>query len=517
MIEWLIKNGTVVDGTGSPWFRADVAVAGGRIVQVATEIDEPAECVHDADGQVVMPGIIDIPSHTDRTIAEHNRAETAVRQGITTQAVGTCGSSPVPTRQDGEEDSWSSFAELFADLESRGIGINIAPFVGHGAVRGSVMGAEGDGGERVDPSQSEMEKMCELVREARRDGCFGVTTGLQYAPGRNARTAEVSELMRAARPAVHMTHMRDQQSGIREAVGESIQVTRDSGCRTVISHLKMPREQWGWSREILSMLDEAREEGLEVLCDVYPWKYSGVGPLHKKVLPPWVHEDGIDAMVERLENPDIRDRIRHDIEHGVPGWTNSVKVRGWANHTVVFSLREDLHHRTILDIAEEAGSDPLDTACEIIRHDRGQTRACGNTMHEDDIARIMTHPLSMISTDSDALNGLPDEPIHPRGLATYPRLFGHYVREMSVLSLEEAVRKCTSLPASALGLGDRGLIRPGLCADLVVMDPAEVDYPGDFPDPLHFPRGIELTMVSGEAVIRDEEHTGRLPGEVLRA
>ncbi len=510
--DYLIRNGRVVDGAGGPWYRADIAIRDGRILEVRPRIDARAGIVIDARDQVVSPGIIDIHSHTDRTIMDNPRAETAVKQGITTQAVGTCGLSPAPSR-----DGWRSFRDFFTELRSR-IGINLAPFVGHSAIRRYVMGEEGSGGERPVPDNEELDLMTDFAREARLDGCFGLTTGLQYPVGRNARASEIVDLLNAASPAVYMTHLRDQQDQIMCALAEAVEITRSSlNSRTVISHLKLTRQQWGWSGRALELIGKARSEGLDVFCDVYPWKYSGIGLLHESVLPPWVYEDGIPAMIKTLETEAGRQRIRHNIETGLPEWTNSASMRGWGNHTIVYSFQGDLLDRSIGDIADHANKDPVDVVCDLVVSDRGLTRACNNTMDEDDLVAILKSPLSVISTDSTAVDGLPESVVHPRDVGTYPRLLGHYVAKRGIMSVEEAIRKCTSGPAGILGLSDRGLVRPGFWADLLVFDPSSIEYPGSYFDPRHSPRGIEMVMVNGQVVVDNGEHTGTLPGHVLRS
>jgi len=396
------------------------------------------------------------------------------------------------------------------------MGINMAQFVGHGAVREYVMGSEGEGGEKPVPSASELECMKNEVRKAMAAGCFGFTTGLQYPPGRNALTDELAALMQSAAPGIYMSHIRDQQHHIIEAVEEVIEIARRTNSRAIVSHLKTTKSgQWGWSSRILQMFEAARHEGIDILCDAYPWPYSGVNYMHKGILPPWVYEGGVDAMVALMREPSTRDRIRKDIQTGLPGWTNSVRVRGWANHTVVFSTDPDVQGKDLEALSVEFGKDAVDVVADLVIQDRGETRTCANTMSEDDVRRILAHPLCVISTDSTAHDGLSAGAAHPRNLGTYPRVFAKYVREEKLFSLEEAVRKCTFMPASVLGINDRGVLLPGTWADILVFDPHTIDYPGSFADPMHYPVGIDAVIVNGRIAVQDGEHTGVLAGTVL--
>ncbi|MDP2856798.1 MAG: D-aminoacylase [Bacillota bacterium] len=517
MLDILIKGGRIIDGTGNTWFRADIGVQDGRIVAIAAGMEAPAVRTVDASGRVVTPGVVDIHSHTDRTIYKHPRADTAVKQGITTTGVGHCGGSSAPHRSAVPGEDWVDFASFFRDVERQGLGINIAQCIGHGSVRALVMGPEGHGGEKPVPSEAELEQMKAAVTKGMAEGCFGMTTGLQYPPGRNAKTDEIAELMKKASPGLYMTHMREQSSKIVEGVNEAIEVTEKAACKGVISHLKMAGpEQWGWSAKILKQIEDARARGVDIQFDVYPWRYSGIGYLHQNVLPPWVYEQGLPEMLAILRDPAVRERIRRDIAAGIPGWTNSAKLRGWANHTIVYSNDTDLYEVNIQQLAERTGRDPVDAVCNLVISDEGWTRTCRNSMGDQDVKNLLTHPLAMVSTDSTASDGTPTGAVHPRNIGSYPRVFGYYVREQRVLTLEDAVRKCSLAPATALGLLDRGVLRLGAWADILVFDPETIAYPGTYADPVHFPVGLDLVIVNGRIAVEDGVHTGVLAGKVLR-
>ncbi|MDP2857693.1 MAG: amidohydrolase family protein [Bacillota bacterium] len=517
MFDILIKGGRVIDGTGNAWFRADVGIQDGRVVAVASGLEGPALRTIDASGRVVTPGVVDIHSHTDRTIYQHPKAETAVKQGITTTGVGHCGGSSAPHRTAVPGEDWVDFASFFCDVESKGLGINIAQCIGHGSVRALVMGPEGSGGERPDPTAEELEQMKTAVAQGMADGCFGLTTGLQYPPGRNAKTGEVVELMKAASPGLYMTHMREQTSKIVDGVNEAIEVTEKACCKGVISHLKVAGpEQWGWSSKILKQIEDARAREVDIQFDVYPWRYSGIGYLHRNVLPPWVCEGGPQGMLSLLRNPAARERIRQDIAVGIPGWTNSAKLRGWANHTIVYSTNPDLYEVNIQEFADHTGRDPVDAVCDLVIQDEGLTRTCRNSMSDADVKTLLAHPLAIVSTDSTATDGTPKGAVHPRNIGSYPQVFGYYVREQHVLPLEDAVRKCSSAPAAALGIHDRGVIRLGAWADILVFDPQTIAYPGTYADPVHSPVGLDVVIVNGRVAVENGVHTGALAGKVLR-
>lgn len=565
----VIAGGTVVDGTGNPAFRANVGIRAGRIVAIS-RTPLPGDRTVDAAGMVVAPGFIDPHSHSDSTLLAHPNALTSLRQGITTAAVGNCGLSPAPladwyrprveawlSNASGEavEAPWAGFGEWLETLEGWGVGINVVPFVGHNTVRALAMGVERaqrpeerEGGRRRVPTSEELERMCRLVRQSMEQGAFGLTTGLEYPPGRNALTDELAELCRVAAQfgGVHLSHPRGMGDTVIEATREVIEVTRRAGIPGNVAHLKaMGRENWG--RQVagaLSLIEKARAEGLEVTCDVYPYDYSAISNLSRHLLgPSFAHNEGasraqMEAMLAALrddeefsrlatrveerareEIEDNRRRMEEDAAYGITT-PNVWSYGGYPFLTIVHSPSfPELAGRSLADIGGLWATDSLRAAREILLADEGLTRVTGGPMSEEDVRAVLVHPTSMVSTDGSALDRFPEPEEglpHPRGIASYPRVLQRYVRQEGLLSLEQAVRKMTSLPAQVLGLPDRGLIRRGMSADLVVFHPGRVCESSTYGDPCRFPAGIEYVLVNGSVAVDGGEPTGVRAGQVLR-
>lgn len=544
MFDILIKDARIVDGTGNPWFRGNVVVNDGRIVTAGATGPVDAAQVIEARGQVLCPGFIDIHSHSDRSLVAHNKGLGSLQQGITTQVGGNCGHSLAPMREGADalsrlaedygygrlELNWQTFAEYLDWQEGLGVGINFVSLVGHGAVRRFVMGPEGEGGEQAEPSPGQLEEMRGEVAAAMTAGAYGMSTGLEYPPGRNARTAELVELCRvvAAHDGFHATHMRSegQAPGMEwwGAIVEAIETGRRAGVRVHISHLKSDqRGTWDKTEATLRLLDDARRNGVMVSADVYPWPYAAVGYLYE-VLPPALSADGLAPLLARLDDPEERARIRAQLVAGVAEWTNPATSFGWGAIGIVETGDPSQEGLSVEDLAQAGGVDPLDVCFDLLLRDKGLTRSSVGVMSEDNIARKLAHHLTAVSTDGFTLDTYPaakgpdaaPPKVHPRSLATYPRLFERYVRQRGVLRLEEAVRKSTSWPARIIGLRDRGLVAAGCAADLVVFDDDRLGEQGTFADPHHPPRGIGWVLVNGAVAVADGTPTGILAGRVLR-
>jgi len=535
VFDLLIKNGKIVNGTGNPWFKADIGIKNGKIEKIGRLDSADAEKIIDAEGLIVSPGFIDMHNHSDISVFFNPKLESTIRQGITTLVIGNCGSSLAPVNpatkdlfmkhieaflpSDAElEVTWNTFEEYLNKLEEIEMAANIAPLVGHGTVRIAVMGFDDR-----EPTAEELDEMKKLVAEAMEAGAFGMSTGLIYPPGVYSKTEELVELCKvvAKYGGIYTSHIRGEGGTLIEAVKEAIYIGEKAGVPVEISHHKAAgKSNWGKTKETLKLMEEARKRGVDVTCDQYPYR-AGMTSL-SAVLPPWVHVGGVEEMLRRLRDPKEREKIRRDIEQGLPGWENFVADCGWENiyiSSVVTEKNKHLEGKNVAEIAKIKGKDELDAVCDLLLEEEGRVTIVLFMMDEEDIVRVMKSPLQMVATDAWAVApygvlgaGKP----HPRFYGTYPRVLGRYVREKKVLTLEEAVRKMTSFPAQKLGLRDRGLILEGMWADIVVFDPAKIIDKATYQNPHQYPEGIEYVIVNGKVVIEKGEHTGVLPGKTLR-
>lgn len=529
----IIRNGKIVDGTGGPWFKADVSVRDGRIEGILPTIEGQADQTVDARGFVVCPGFIDTHTHSDGTILVDPGADSSIRQGVTTQIIGNCGCgfAPVnPVRRSMIEgyirrllpldvkSDWMTFREYMSKMGRLRFSTNIAPLVSHGAVRIAVMGFE----ERR-PTAEELGLMRLLVSEAMEAGAFGMSTGLIYPPCVYAQTEEISELCRvvAEHYGLFTIHMRGEGDTLIQSVIEAITIGKEAGVRTHISHLKAAgRTNWGKTREALWMLEEAREGGLEVTFDQYPYT-AGATPI-VTLLPPWAHEGGLDKLLMRLRDPKIRDKMR--IEMGEPGrgWENMAFSNGWENIfvTVLRSERSRAYEGKSMAEIREMRNDPdeFTTLCDVLLEEGGEGRINVFSQDEGEMKSVMGHRLQMVGSDGRSV--APHGPLsvgkpHPRFYGTFPRILGRYVRLEGVLRLEDAVRRMTSYPAQTFRIDNKGLIREGFDADLVVFDPDTVLDRSTYQEPHQYPVGIEYVIVNGEVVVEKGRHTGAAPGKFL--
>jgi dihydroorotase/N-acyl-D-amino-acid deacylase len=493
----LIKGGRVVDGTGAPWRRADVAVKGDRIVAALPRIDAPARRTVDAGGRVVAPGYIDVHVHGWPMILDAPTAENFVRQGVTTLVDGLDGESPVP------------LGDALAKVAALPPGVNYASLVGHGSIRMSVIGSENRA-----PTPAELDRMGQLVREAMREGAFGLSTGLIYAPGTFATTDEVVALARVAGElgGIHVSHMRDEAAAILDSVRETIQIGEEGRLPTQISHHKLVgRPVWGRSVDSLRLVEEARKRGVDVTIDQYPYTAS-LNSLESPLLPPGALGGGDEALRRRLADPTEREKIRMAVSERLQNAQGGGDPRNVRITACGFD--RTLEGRTLADILLGRGLEPtIANAAHLVLEitERGGASATFHALAEEDVERILASPFTMVASD-----GSVELPSHPRAYGTFARVLAVYVREKRLLSLEEAVRKMTSLPAARLGLGDRGLLRPGMKADLVVFDPATVRDRATFEKPRQYAEGVSLVVVNGQVVLDGDRMTGERPGRVLR-
>jgi dihydroorotase/N-acyl-D-amino-acid deacylase len=496
----LLKNGRIVDGTGSPWHTGDVAIRGDAIVRIAPSIDEPAARVVDVHGSVIAPGFIDIHTHARRGIDQVPTAPNYVRQGVTTVMEGPDGSSPIP------------LAPFLAHLASLKISLNIGSFVGQGSVRNAVIG---DVDRKATPE--EIQKMVGLVEQGMKDGAFGMSTGLFYVPGTFTPTAEVIELARAAGRygGIHESHQRDDAAKLLDSVNETIAIGEQGHLPTQISHAKVVgTANWGRSVDLLRLVDEARARGVDTTIDQYPYTASSTS-VAAALIPAWVLEGGRDATLKRLKDSGSREKAKA----GIVAMIRDERGGGDPKNVQFASCGFDpaLAGKTLADLTRARGLAPtIRNAAEVTMWivEQGGCQGIFHAMSERDLARILRHPATMIASDGEVPIFGRANP-HPRSYGTFARVLGVYVRERKVLTLEDAIRKMTAFPAARLGLTDRGVLRPGMKADVAVFDAERVRDTATYEKPHQYAEGFSHVIVNGQVVYENGEMTAARPGRVL--
>lgn len=526
----LFAGGRIVDGSGAPWFRGDVCVIGDRVAAVGNLAGRAAARRIDASKLTLAPGFIDMLGQSEYNVLVDPRAASKITQGITTEITGE-GQSIAPLNdrmiaagQDvwhryGVEPSWRDLAGYFSAFEKAKPTINLGTFVGAGGVRNLVIGES----ERA-ASSAELAAMEKAVAEAMEQGAFGLSSSLQYVPDRFASTEELIALAKVAARygGSYITHQRSEGDAIDASLDEVFRIAREAGLPAQIYHLKTScRKNWGRMAQILGRIEAARAEGLDVTADQYPYVAASNGL--DADLPLWVRDGGREKMVERLKDPAVRARIRRELVIDDPSWDNEYLCAGGAEGLLIASVvhpeLKKYEGRTIAQIAAEERKDPIDVIMDIVAADRGNSYQIMFIMSEDDVRTALRHPLVAMCTDSGASaeDGIfSEEKSHPRAWGSAARILGRYVRDEKLLPLEEAVRKMTSLPASRMGLVDRGLLRPGMYADLVAFDADEVRDVSTFADPLHYSAGIPFVAVNGQLVVDGGKITDARPGRPLR-
>jgi dihydroorotase/N-acyl-D-amino-acid deacylase len=498
----VIRNARIVDGTGNPWYRGDVAVKGSAIAAIATSIQGPAARVIDAQGQVVSPGFIDVHTHAIRGIFERPTADNYIRQGVTTVFEGL----------DGFGVGAPGTVKPFLDkLVATPRSINVGAFLGQGSVREAVVGLE-----NRKATTEEIGRMQQLVVQGMRDGAWGLSTGLFYVPGNFTPIEEVVELQKMVAPyrGVHMSHMRDEASGVVDSVKETIAIGELGGVPTHVSHHKtMGKAAWGRSLETLKLIDEARARGVDVTMDQYPYAASST-TIQAALLPQWAMEGGIKRASERVKDPAERAKIRAETARLIAterggGDPKNVQI-------VQCTWDESLNGKRLSEITQQRGLEPtLENAAETVMWmiEKGGCRGVYHAIGEEDIDRIMRHTATMIASDGEVATGR--GAIHPRSYGTFARVLGVYVHDRHVLTLEDAVRKMSSLPAQRVGLYDRGVLRPGLKADLVIFDPDKARDVATYDNPHQYAVGYHTVVVNGQVVYENGAMTSARPGAVL--
>jgi dihydroorotase/N-acyl-D-amino-acid deacylase len=528
----LISGGRIVDGTGGPWYRADVGLTGDRIVAIGDLSGVPAKTRIDATQLVVAPGFIDMLGQSEFNVLVDNRAASKITQGVTTEVTGE-GSSIAPVNDRMLEEAaasykhygvvadWRTLGEYFRRLDERTHpAINVATFVGAGGVRDYVIGRED---RRATPA--ELEQMKALVARAMEDGALGLSSSLQYVPDRFASTDELVELARVARQygGIYITHQRSEGLRIFESLDEVFAIAKRANIAAEIYHLKTAyKPSWGKMPEVLRRIEAARARGLDITADQYP--YTRASNNLDACLPVWVREGGADKMVARLKDPAQRERIRREMADATATtWENQWAGAGGGSGILVTAvLNPELKKyegMTVDEVGKQMGKDPRDALMDVVTADHGESACITSIMNEDDVKTALRSPLVSVGTDSGAkaIDGpMSESKSHPRGWGSFPRILGRYVRDEHLLRLEEAVRKMTSQPAARVHLDDRGILRPGMAADITVFDPATIRDLATFEQPAQYSIGVKYVLVNGRAVIFDGQITSERPGRALR-
>jgi N-acyl-D-amino-acid deacylase len=526
----VITNGHIIDGTGSPWYSGDVGIRDGRIAAIGVLSAEPRKRTIDAKNKVVAPGFIDMLGQSETTILVDPRLPSKVYQGITTEITGEGGSAaPLndsiiandrPAYQHYKIDpDWRTFRQYFARLEKQGMGINLASYVGATQVRRMVLG-DAD----VQPTPEQLEKMKALVRDAMRDGTIGVSTSLEYAPAPYAKTGELIALASEASKfgGIYATHVRSEGDAVLESVDEAIRIGREAHIPVEIWHIKVAgKANFGRMPDLIARIAKARAEGSDISADTYA--YTAWSNSMSAFVPPWAHDGGDAKMIERLKDPATRARVRKDMGTPSKDWDNEWdEISGPQDVTITLVQNPELKKfqgKRLSDIAKALNKDPMDTLFDLLIEDKGFTNVAVFGMSEPDVVLALQQPWVAVDNDSSGTSPegiLGEEHPHPRAYGTFPRVLRKYVREEKKLTLEDAIRKFTALPAQRMRFTDRGVLKQGTWADVVVFNPNTVRDVATFDDPNRFSEGMDFVLVNGTIVIENGKMTGMLPGKVLR-
>jgi len=527
----LITGGRIVDGSGAPWYRGDVGITGDRITAIGQLAGRHATSTIDATNLVVAPGFIDMLGQSEFNILVDGRAASKITQGITTEITGE-GSSIAPVNDrlaaavKAQYDRFKvvldfrTLGQYFARLEKQRPAINVGTFVGAGGLRAYVVGDS-----QREASASEIAEMQKLVEEAMTDGALGVSTSLQYVPGRFASTDELVALAQAARKhgGIYISHQRSESGQIIPSLDEVFTIAERANIPAEVWHLKTAyKANWGRMPEVLKHFDAARARGLDVTANMYPYDRASNGL--DACLPLWVREGGLDAMLARLKDPSLRDRIKRDMDDATAKdwenqWYGSGGGAGVMVSTVLDPALRQWEGKNLVEIGKAMGKDPRDAAMDLVIADRAETSVIISIMREDDVRLALANPIISIGTDSGArAEDVPysESKSHPRAWGSFPRVLGKYVRDEKLITLEDAVRRFTSRPAARVGITDRGLLRPGMKADVTIFDPAVIRDVSTFVDPTHYSVGIPHVLVNGKAVVSNGAITAERPGQPVR-
>ena len=526
----VITNGHIIDGTGSPWYFGDIGIRDGKIAAIGNLAAAPRTRTIDAAGKVVAPGFIDMLGQSELTILVDPRLPSKIYQGVTTEITGEGGSAaPLNDAIIGADHAgydhyhitpdWRTFREYFARLEKQGMGINLASYVGATQVRRMVLGDDDK-----QPTPEQLEQMKVLVRQAMRDGTVGVSTALQYAPAPYAKTEELIALAGEASKfgGIYATHMRDEGNRVLPAIDEALRIGREAHIPVEIWHIKVAgKESWGRMPEVVAKITAARADGLDVSANTYA--YAAWFNTMSAFIPPWAHDGGDAKLIERLKDPAMRQRIRKDLMTASADWQNEWQEIPSPASVLVCVVQNPkllpLQGKTLAEVATIWNKDPMDALFDLLIEDNAFTEVAVFGMSESDVVLALQQPWVSIDNDSEGTSPdgiLGQEHPHPRAYGTFPRILRKYVREEKKLTLEDAIRKFSALPAQRMRLTDRGVLKAGMWADVVVFDPATVRDLATFDNPNQLSQGMDYVLVNGVPVIDQGKMTGAKPGKVLR-
>ncbi|HST12373.1 MAG TPA: D-aminoacylase [Terriglobales bacterium] len=526
----VITNGHIIDGTGSPWYSGDIGIRDGRIAAIGTLSGASAKRTIDVHGDVVAPGFIDMLGQSEKTILVDPRLPSKIYQGITTEITGEGGSiAPLNDAIVAADKTvyahlkiapdWRTFRQYFARLEKQGMGTNLASYVGATQVRRVVLGDA-----NVQPSAAQLEQMKSLVRDAMHDGAIGVSTSLEYAPAPYAKTEEIIALAAEASKfgGIYATHMRSEGDAISASIDETVRIGKEAHIPVEIWHLKVAgKSNWHKMPEVVARINAARAQGVDVTADTYA--YPAWFNDFSAFIPPWAHDGGDAKLIERLKDPAARERIRKDMQTPSTQWDNEWQEISGPEAVIIGVVQNPkllpVQGKTLAEVAKLWNKDPMDTLFDLLIEDQIYTEVAVFGMSEDDVALALQQPWTSICNDSSGASTeglLGQEHPHPRAYGTFPRILRKYVREEKKLTLEDAIRKFSALPAQRVRLTDRGVLKMGMWADIVVFDPATIKDMATFADPNQLSQGMEYVLVNGAPVIDQGKMTGTLPGKVLR-
>lgn len=527
----VIKGGHIIDGTGNPWFGGDIGIGKGKVKKIGFIRGKGRETI-DADGMVISPGFVDLHNHSDLSVLAFPNCENYIMQGVTVAVVGNCGLSMAPVNPqrlellkeyllpllplDGDYGwDWKTLKEYYEKVEERKISLNLVPLVGHGALRIAVKGFE-----KSEPSKEEMNEMKQLLAESLEDGAFGMSTGLIYPPGCYSTTEELVELGGVLKKygRIYTSHIRNESTKLAEAVKEAIRIGEENNIPVEVSHHKAKGEEnWGKVDSTLRLMGKARERGVEVNCDVYP--YTAGSTIISALLPIWVLEGGIEKMVERLKSKEIRERIKEEFVKDRIEGENYFRDAGF-NGIFVASCpsNKEYEGKSLMEIIRHKNrlSEPYEALFDLLLEIRGNSQTIHFMLDEEDVKKVISSPLSSICSDSWAMSPTSPGKPHPRAYGAFPKVLGRYVREEKILRIEEAIRKMTSLPASKVRLKNRGLLKEGFWADITIFDPAKIKDTATYQDPQQYPTGIKYVIVNGGVSVEDGKLTYAKFGKILK-
>ena len=527
----VIKNGRIIDGTGNVWSKKDIGISDGKIKTIGF-INENAKRVIDAKGMIVSPGFIDLHNHSDMTLLAYPNAESAIMQGITTAVVGNCGISMAPINSEKSDLlkkylsfllvknydyqwDWKTIGEYYKKLEKRGTSLNLAPLVGQGTIRIAVKGFDS-----TKASKDEIDKMKILLEQSIEDGVFGMSTGLIYPPGSYSNTEELIELGKVLNKygLIYATHMRNEGNKLLESVEEAIRIGNECKIKVNISHHKtLGKYNWGKVNATLREMERARNRGVEISCDAYP--YTASSTTITSVLPTWALDGGIVKMIERLKNKEIRESIKEEISENKMTGENWIRYAGWNNIIIgECQARKEYEGKSLENIltSKNKSKDIYENFFDFLLEIDANAVMVVFSMDEEDVKTVISNSLSAIGSDSWSVAPNAGGKPHPRMYGTFPRVLGKYVREDNLLTLSNAISKMTSFPAEVIGLEKKGIIKEDFDADIVIFDPDNIKDKATFADPTQYPEGIDYVIVNGQLVIDNRNVTGIKPGKILK-